>query len=69
MKWFHALVYVLLLVGGLNWGFVGFFHWNLVAWLFGAGSTGERIIYMAVGLSAVWAIFTHMGECKVCSKK
>lgn len=69
MKWFHIVVYVLLFVGGLNWGLVGLFNWNLVSWIFGMGTFLERLIYVLVGLSAVWAIFTHMGECKVCSKK
>lgn len=69
MKWFHVVVYVLLFVGGLNWGLVGLFNWNLVSWIFGMGSFLERLVYVLVGLSAVWAIFTHMGECKVCSKK
>ena len=69
MKWFHVVVYVLLFVGGLNWGLVGLFNWNLVTWIFGMGSFLERLVYVLVGLSAVWAIFTHMGECKVCSKK
>lgn len=69
MKWFHVVVYVLLFVGGLNWGLVGLFNWNLVMWLFGSWPTLERAVYVLVGLAAVWAIFTHMGECKVCSKR
>lgn len=69
MKWFHVLVYVLLFVGGLNWGLVGLFGFNLVTWLLGAWPTAEKVVYVLVGLSAVWAIFTHMGECKVCSKR
>ncbi|MDP3992453.1 MAG: DUF378 domain-containing protein [Nanoarchaeota archaeon] len=48
--------YVLLVVGGLNWGLVGFFDFNLVESLFGAG-TLTSIIYDLVGLSALWSIW------------
>lgn len=45
---------VLVLVGGLNWGLVGFFDFDLVAKIFGDMSTLSRIIYSLVGLSAVY---------------
>lgn len=47
----------LLIIGGLNWGLVGIFEFDLVAWLFG-GSTAilSRIIYVLVALSAIWCI-------------
>ena len=45
--------YVLLVVGGLNWGLVGFFDFNLVESLFGEG-TFTAIVYDLVGLSALW---------------
>ena len=45
----------LLTIGGLNWGLVGLFKFDLVAWLFGgAGSLLSRAIYILVGVSAVW---------------
>jgi len=69
MKWLHYVAYLLLFVGGLNWGLVGLFNLNLVTWLLGSWPTVERVVYVLVGLSAVWAIFTHMGDCKVCSSK
>lgn len=47
---------VLLIVGGLNWGLVGFFNYNLVDGIFGAGSVLARVIYAIVGLAAVWAL-------------
>ena len=47
----------ILLVGGLNWGLVGLFRFDLVAWLFGgASSLISRIIYTLVGLSGLWCI-------------
>lgn len=49
---------VLLIVGGLNWGLVGLFSFDLVAALFGQMSTLSRIIYVLVGLSALYSIYT-----------
>lgn len=48
----------LLIVGGINWGLVGLFSFDLVATLFGAMSPVSRIIYVLVGLSAFYTIFT-----------
>lgn len=52
---------ILLIVGGLNWGLVGLFDVDLVAMLFGQGSLVSRMVYIVVGLSALWglAIFRH----------
>jgi len=49
---------ILVLVGALNWGLYGFFHFDLVASIFGAGSTLATVVYDLVGLSAVYKIFT-----------
>ena len=48
---------VLLIIGGLNWGSIGIFQFDIVAWLFG-GQTSmlSRIIYTLVGLCAIWCI-------------
>lgn len=47
----------LLVIGGLNWGSIGIFQFDLVAFLFG-GQTGivSRIVYILVALSAIWCI-------------
>ena len=47
--------YVLLVVGGLNWGLVGFFDFNLVGRIL--GDTLAMIVYDLVGLSALWSIW------------
>lgn len=44
---------VILIIGGLNWGLVGFFDYDLVASIFGAASTMARVVYGIVGVSAV----------------
>jgi len=48
---------VLVIIGGLNWGLVGLFNLDLVAAIFGAGSTLSRIIYILVGLAALYMIY------------
>lgn len=48
---------VLVLVGGLNWGLVGAFDYNLVDSIFGMGSTIAMIVYVLVGLASLWWIF------------
>ncbi len=54
--WLSTLVWVLVVVGGLNWGLVGIFDFNLVATIFGEGSIGERVIYIVVGVAAVLSL-------------
>ena len=61
MKKLDTLALVLTIVGGLNWGLVGLFRFDLVAAIFGGMEFGEtnlasRIIYTAVGLSAVYLL-------------
>jgi len=50
------IAWVLVIIGGLNWGLVGFFHYDLVASLFGDMSTFTRVIYDLVGLSALYML-------------
>lgn len=57
MKALDIYVAVLLVIGGLNWGLVGFFGYDLVAAIFGSMSIVSRIIYGIVGICAVYQIF------------
>lgn len=52
-----TIAMILLIVGGLNWGLVGLFNFDLVAALFGPGTVLSRAVYILVGLSALYAIF------------
>ena len=59
MKRLNALAAILTIVGGLNWGLVGLFKFDLVAAVFGGMHFGEvnvasRIVYTLVGLSALY---------------
>ena len=48
----------LLIVGGLNWGLIGLLNFDLVAALFGTQSAFSRVVYVLVGLSALYSIYT-----------
>ncbi|MBP1324929.1 uncharacterized membrane protein YuzA (DUF378 family) [Leucobacter exalbidus] len=48
---------LLLIVGGLNWGLVGAFQFNLVDAIFGEGSVGSNVVYIVVGIAAIITIF------------
>lgn len=58
MIWIDWVAILLLLVGGLNWGFVGFLNFNLVSWLLGAGTFWSRAVFSLVGLSALYSIWS-----------
>lgn len=56
MNGLDMLTWVLVIIGGLNWGLVGFFHFNLVNTIFGGMPMVERVIYDLVGISAVYML-------------
>lgn len=57
IRMFDKIALILLIIGGLNWGLVGIFSFDLVAWLFGGtGALLSRVVYILVALSAVWCI-------------
>ncbi len=65
MKILHMVAFILLVIGGLNWLLVAF-GWNLVEMIFGAGQI-SMIIYILVGLSAIYEAVMHKKNCKMCS--
>ena len=77
MKALHYVAFILLAVGGINWGLVGLAglvspgsNWNVVNLIVTAINGGmqlEGIIYVLVGLSAVWIVLGHKRDCKMCS--
>jgi uncharacterized protein len=56
MKSLNLVTLLLVIVGGLNWGLVGLFGFDLVAALFGDASLLARLVYVLVGASALWQI-------------
>ncbi|KQZ92258.1 hypothetical protein ASD64_19350 [Mesorhizobium sp. Root157] len=72
MKALNIITLVLVIVGGLNWGLVGLFDFDLVAAIFGAGSVPSRLVYVLVGLSAAWQfmpLFTAMSSGEVAAQR
>jgi len=57
MKYLDLIAVILLIIGGLNWGLIGLFEFNLVSFIFGT-TIVAKIIYILVGLSGVYKIFT-----------
>jgi len=75
MKILHMLAFILAVVGGINWGLVGLgmlmgnTGWNLVNMLTTAASlpsTVEAVVYVLVGLSALWLLVSHKSSCREC---
>ena len=57
MQVIDRIALILAIIGGLNWGLVGVFSFDLVAWICGGqASVVARVIYTLVGLAAIWCI-------------
>lgn len=56
MKALNGIALLLIIVGGLNWLLVGLFEWNLVHAIFGGVPVIENIVYVVVGIAAIYAI-------------
>lgn len=66
MKGLHTVTWILLIVGGINW-LLAFFGYELGSWLLGGMDQPiSKVIYLLVGLSAIYEIFTHKKNCKLC---
>ena len=68
MKSIDLIAATFLFVGGVNWGLVGLFGFDFIAWLFGDMNIYSRIIYVLVGLSAIydaamWRAIQERWEC------
>lgn len=66
MKTLHMIAFILLIIGGLNWLLVGLFGWDVGMLFGGQAAVISRIIYILVGLSAIYEVFTHKSNCKAC---
>lgn len=63
-----TIALILSIIGCLNWGLVGIFKFDLVAWLFGGqGAILSRIIYTLVGLAGLWTITFLFRKNAVCN--
>src|SRR5439155_1257297 len=72
MKILHMIAFVLAMIGALNWGLVGLggfagADWNVVHFILASWPQVEWLVYVLVGLSAIWLIVNHRKDCKWCS--
>ena len=56
MKTINTIALILVIIGAINWGLIGFFDFNLVDTLFGLMNIVSRAIYILVGISGLWCI-------------
>lgn len=67
MKTLHIITFLLVIVGGINWGLIGINpSYNLVTMALGSWPVVEQIAYVLIGLSAIYVAVTHKGDCKTC---
>lgn len=64
LNYFDWVALILVIVGALNWGLVGLLNFDLVAAIFGDMSSLSRVVYVLVGLSAVYAVVTMGKHCR-----
>lgn len=62
----HMVTYLLLVIGGLNWLLYGLFRVDVGAWIGGMDSPQARVVYVLVGLSALYELMMHKKWCKMC---
>jgi uncharacterized membrane protein YuzA (DUF378 family) len=66
--WICKIVGALVIIGAINWGLIGVFHYNVVDHFFGVGSVVSRVIYTVVGLSGLALLTSYFWECPKCRK-
>lgn len=66
MKSLHMVTFTLLVIGGLNWLLLGVFNWEIGEIFGGMSATISKVIYILVGLSAIYEFATHGKRCEEC---
>lgn len=70
MKTINKIALILCIIGGLNWGLIGFFQFDAVAWIFGGqDSVMSRILYVIIAIASVWCISLFFSDEFDSSKK
>ena len=72
MKAMHIITFLLTVVGALNWGLIGLgafmgSNWNVVGMVLGSWPEVEWLVYVLVGLSALYLLVNHRKDCRACS--
>lgn len=66
MKILHYVAFTLVVVGGLNWLLVGVAGWDLGMLFGGQDALVSKVVYVLVGLAAVWLVVSHKKDCAQC---
>ena len=71
MKSLHGITFILVVIGGLNWGLVALgsymgSNWNVVNLLLGSWGWLENLVYLLVVLSAISLLVSHKKDCRAC---
>ena len=64
MNKLHTVTFILVIIGGLNWLLLSLFGWEVGALFGGTSAMISRVIYILVGLSAIYELATHKSRCK-----
>ena len=65
----HMISYMLVIIGALNWLLLGLFNWEISALLGGPTALISRIVFIVIGLAAIYEVATHKSNCKQCAAK
>ena len=68
MNKLHMVTFLLLVFGGLNWLLIAVLDWDVGDLFGGSDSVISRIIYILVGLAALYEVVTHKNNCKSCQE-
>ena len=66
---FCKIAFILIILGALNWGLIGFFGFNFFGYIFASVPMVARIVYAVVGLAGLWVLFAAMRCCGSCKKE
>lgn len=69
MGWLHKIAFVLVVIGGINWLLLAVLGWEIGQIFGGMSAPISQIIYVLVGLSAIYLAVTHKKNCKDCEVK
>ena len=72
MKVLHMIGFILVIIGGLDWGLIGLgnfagSNWDVLGMLLASWPQVLWAVYVLVGISALWLLVTHRKDCKMCS--
>jgi hypothetical protein len=63
-----GLAIIIVIIGALNWGFIGLFNYDVIATVLGEMNILTRVAYMIIGLAGLWTIFAFMKKRRAAQK-